>query len=127
MIKIYLFKNLNFNIFCYFYYQITNMKILLFSLLLTSLSLSAQKEAKRAPLAKEDSTRIPYFKDLKDLPVKTENEEKDPYKMLTVIPKDTSAYIALKEAKKDDSKYRILNAITPEKTTPEPKKTEPSK
>lgn len=103
------------------------MKILLFSLLLTSLSLSAQKEAKRAPLAKEDSTRIPYFKDLKDLPVKTENEEKDPYKMLTVIPKDTSAYIALKEAKKDDSKYRILNAITPEKTTPEPKKTEPSK
>ncbi|MBL1221222.1 hypothetical protein JET18_10250 [Chryseobacterium sp. L7] len=103
------------------------MKILLFPFLLISISLSAQKEDKRAPLAKEDSPKISYFKDLKELPVKTEKEEKDPYKMLTVIPKDTSAYIALKEAKKDDSKYRILNAITPEKTAPEPKKAEPSK
>lgn len=95
------------------------MRILLLSLLLVSISLSAQKEDKRL----SDTAKI--FK-LKELPEKTGEEQKNPFKMLSVIPKDTASYMSLKEAKKDHSKYRILNTIAPEKTEPDKKGVRPS-
>ncbi|WP_080779045.1 hypothetical protein [Chryseobacterium phocaeense] len=103
------------------------MKTLLLPLLLISATVSAQKGQKRQALPKLDTMKVSKLKESEELPVKAEEEPKDPYKMLTVAPKDTSAYLALKEAKKDHSKYRILNAAVPEKPLEEPKKETPSK
>lgn len=87
-----------------------------------------QKEDKELVPPKMDTTKMSYLKDLKkEMPTNTTTDLKEQYKMLTVMPKDTSAYIALKEAKKDYSKYRILNTAAPEKTATDPKKAAPSK
>ncbi|KXH78280.1 hypothetical protein [Chryseobacterium kwangjuense] len=102
------------------------MKTLLLPLLLISATVSAQKGDKRQALPKPDTTKVFKLKEFKELPVKADEDLKNPYKMLTAIPKDTSAYLALKEAKKDDSKYKILNASA-DKPVPDPKKAVPSK
>lgn len=88
-----------------------------------------QKEDTVKVLPKTDTTKVSYFKDRKKGMTADHNtDHKELYKMLTVKPKDTSAYMALKEAKKDYSKYRILNTTVPEKTATDPAKKEiPSK
>ncbi len=104
------------------------MKILLFPLLLISVTLSAQEKDQKQSLPKTDTTKILNFKDLEDTKAKTDTDKKELYKILTVKPKDTAAYIALKQSeKKDYSKYRILNPDMPEKTPEDTKKAQPSK
>ncbi|CEJ71769.1 hypothetical protein BN1195_04120 [Chryseobacterium oranimense G311] len=99
------------------------MKILLFPLLLIPVALSAQKEDQKQPLLKKDTTKILNFKYIEDTKAKTETDKNTLYKILTVKPKDTAAYIALKQSeKKDYSKYRILNPDIPEKKTTDTKK-----
>ncbi|MGG5207487.1 hypothetical protein ACQWU4_00975 [Chryseobacterium sp. MIQD13] len=104
------------------------MKILLFPLLLISVALSAQEKDKKQSLPKMDTTKILNFKNIQEIQTKNETEKKELYKILTVKPKDTAAYIALKQSeKKDYSKYRILNPDIPEKITTDTKKAQPSK
>ena len=104
------------------------MKILLFPLLLISVTLSAQEKDQKQSLLKTDTTKILNFKDLEDTKAKTDTDKKELYKILTVKPKDTTAYIALKQSeKKDYSKYRILNPDIPEKKATDTKKAQPSK
>ena len=91
------------------------------------MAFAQQKEDKKQPLPKIDTTRVLTFKGLEKVQAKIGTDEKQQYKMLVAIPKDTSLYIALKEAKRDDSKYRIFNNTPPEKTTPDQKKAQPSK
>lgn len=88
-----------------------------------------QKEDTVKVLPKTDTAKVSYFKDRKKgMPADRITDHKELYKMLTVKPKDTSAYMALKEAKKDYSKYRILNTTVPEKIATDPAKKEtPSK
>ncbi|MGK6341205.1 hypothetical protein ACMGDK_03140 [Chryseobacterium sp. DT-3] len=99
------------------------MKILLFPLFLISITLTAQKKERKLILPKTDTTKI---NDLKEIKEKTDTDRKEQYKMLTVTPKDTAAYMALKEPKKDYSKYKILNPDIPEKIT-DTKKAQPIK
>ncbi|MCJ7935979.1 MAG: hypothetical protein MUW56_20710 [Chryseobacterium sp.] len=89
------------------------MKILLFPLLLFSAALTAQKKEELKFIPKTDTAKILEKKG--QLPVNFGMNPaglyKELYKMMTIKPKDT-IYMALKEPKKDDSKYKILNAIT---------------
>lgn len=118
--------SLKFQYFLYFYFKLKNMKILLFPLLLISITLTAQKKERKLILPKADTTRINKLNDPKEIQEKTGTDRKEQYKMLTVMPKDTAAYMALKEPKKDYSKYRILNPDIPEKIT-DTKKAQPNK
>ncbi|KMQ59815.1 hypothetical protein ACM40_17040 [Chryseobacterium sp. BLS98] len=104
------------------------MKILLFPLFLIPVALSAQKEDQKQPMLKKDTAKIFNFKRIGDTKAKTDTDKKELYKILTVKPKDTAAYIALKQSeKKDYSKYKILNPGMPEKTQEDTKKAQPSK
>ncbi|PQA92981.1 hypothetical protein B0A69_12510 [Chryseobacterium shigense] len=87
-----------------------------------------QKDGNVKVLPKIDTTKASYFKDRKkEVPTDISKDHNEPYKILTVKP-DTSAYMALKEAKKDNSQYKILNTGTiPEKTETDTKKATPSK
>jgi len=102
------------------------MKILLFPFLLISITLTAQKKERKLILPKADTTKILKPNDLKEIQEKTDTDRKELYKILTVTPKDTAAYMALKEPKKDHTKYRILNPDIPEKIA-DAKKAQPSK
>ncbi|NML69718.1 hypothetical protein HHL23_07910 [Chryseobacterium sp. RP-3-3] len=97
-------------------------------ILLCTTVFAQQKRDKKLVLPKMDTTKMSPLKDLKkEIPANIPTDQKEQYKILTVMPKDTSAYMALKEAKKDYSKYRILNTAAPEKTATDPKKATPSK
>ncbi|GEN70833.1 hypothetical protein [Chryseobacterium lathyri] len=102
------------------------MKILLFPFLLISIILTAQKKERKLILLKTDTTKILKLNDPKEIQEKMSTDRKEQYKMLTVTPKDTAAYMALKEPKKDYSKYKILNPDIPEKIA-DTKKAQPSK
>ncbi|MDQ0064919.1 hypothetical protein [Chryseobacterium lathyri] len=102
------------------------MKILLFPLLFISITLTAQKKERKLILPKTDTTKIDKFNDPGEMQKKIGTDRKEQYKMLTIKPKDTAAYMALKEPKKDYSKYRIMNPDIPEKIT-DTKKAQPSK
>ncbi|MDR6371223.1 hypothetical protein J2795_001731 [Chryseobacterium bernardetii] len=104
------------------------MRTLLFPILLISVAFSAQKTENVIPVPKIDTTKIVskikfpgYFA------VKPEHSQKELYKILTVKPKDTALYLALKEPSKDYSQYKILNSITPDKLQVSRKKIMPSK
>jgi len=102
------------------------MKILLFPFLLISITLAAQKKERKLILPKTDTTKIIKLNEPKEIQGKMGADQQKQYKMLTVTPKDTAAYMALKEPKKDYSKYRILNSDIPEKIA-DAKKAQPSK
>lgn len=93
------------------------MKTLLFPLLLLSVTLTAQEKEKSEPFFKKRDTTKKYNKEQiagisgSD----ADKKQKDLYKILAVKPKDTALYAALKEQKKDHSKFKILNPTTPEK------------
>lgn len=104
------------------------MKILLFPLFFISAALTAQQKEKLIPVPKSDTINIVkngklpgYFSLKSDLP------RKELYKILTISPKDSTLYLALKEPSKDYLQYKILNAITPDKLQVNPQKTIPSK
>lgn len=61
------------------------------------------------------------------LSINSSAKKKDFYTMMISQPKDTMAYMALKESPKDDSKYKILNAAKPEKYNTNIEKTMSSK
>lgn len=61
------------------------------------------------------------------LSINSSANKKDFYTMMISQPKDTMAYMALKESPKDDSKYKILNAAKSEKYNTNIEKTIPSK
>lgn len=86
-----------------------------------------QKEERKLMIPKADTAKILNLKSPKEIQTKINTDQKQQYKMLVAIPKDTSLYLALKEAKRDDSKYRTLNSSVPEKTIPDTKKAQPSK
>ncbi|PXW17815.1 MULTISPECIES: hypothetical protein [Chryseobacterium] len=104
------------------------MKKLLFPLVFISAMFTAQKKENVIPVPKVDTTKIVskgkfpgYFA------LKPEHAQKELYKILTVKPKDTALYLALKEPSKDESQYKILNSITSDKLQPSRKKIIPSK
>ncbi|WP_426478450.1 hypothetical protein ACP3T3_03000 [Chryseobacterium sp. CBSDS_008] len=104
------------------------MRTLLFPLLLISAALTAQKKENLIPVPKADTAKLGKNEKLHGyFTLKSEHPRKELYKILTVIPKDTALYLALKEPSKDESQYKILNAITPEKLQADPKKPIPSK
>lgn len=93
------------------------MKILLFPLLLLSVALTAQKKEDAKPFFKKRDTIKKYNKE--QVPqvsrLNADKKQKDIYKALTIKPKDTALYAALKEPERDYSKFKILNPVTPEK------------
>ncbi|WP_223608047.1 hypothetical protein [Chryseobacterium sp. OSA05B] len=106
------------------------MKLLLSCslLLFCTMAFAQQKENRKQIFPKVDTAKILNFKGSKEeMQAKINTDQKQQYKMLVSIPKDTSLYIALKEAKRDDSKYRIFNNTPPEKTIPDTTKAQPSK
>ena len=106
------------------------MKTLLFPLLLVSVTLTAQKTEKTEPFFKKRDTIKIYNKEqLSEIAaLNAEKKTKNLYKILCLKPKDTALYAALKEPKKDYSKFKILNPISPEKVKPNTDKvSEPSK
>ncbi len=91
------------------------MKILLFPLLLLSVSLTAQKKEKIKPFYKADTIKS-YKEPLSEnLGLNSNKQQKELYKIITCKPKDSVIYLALKEPEKDYSQYKILNPIAPEK------------
>ncbi|MCT2563676.1 hypothetical protein [Chryseobacterium herbae] len=95
--------------------------------LFSTMAFAQQKEDKKQLLPKIDTTKVLKYKSLEEAQAKVKTDEKQQYKILVATPKDTSLYMALKEAKRDNSKYRILNSSTPEKPIPDTKKAQPSK
>jgi len=102
------------------------MKIILGTLILISAALSAQEK-------KADTIKRSYFFKSEKLPQKivknptilksdSVNQTNNIYKILVIKPKDSSVYLSLKEARKNYSKYKILNSITPELSKKEIKK-----
>lgn len=93
------------------------MKILLFPLLLLSVALTAQKKEDAKPFFKKRDTIKKYNKE--QVPqvsrLNADKKQKDIYKALTIKPKDTALYAALKEPERDYSKFKILNSVTTEK------------
>ncbi|RXM41425.1 hypothetical protein BOQ62_00275 [Chryseobacterium sp. CH21] len=102
------------------------MKIILFPLLLISAVLTAQKRDKLIPFSKTDTIKKLNTEKLPGSFGMKQDQNKRLYKMLVKKP-DAIIYLALKEPSKDHSQYKILNAITPEKTQVNPKKLIPSK
>lgn len=100
------------------------MKTLLLSLLFISVTLTAQKKDNPVPVPESDTTKM-LNKDklLGYFALKSDHPQKELYKILSLTPKDTTLYLALKEPAKDYSKYKIPNAITREKLDINPKKT----
>lgn len=98
------------------------MKALLFPLLVFSLTLTAQKKEEIKPFLKRDTLKFQNKKLYEKLGVKADKQQKDLYRIITIQPKDSIIYMALKEPEKDYSKYKILNLITPEKLKLETKK-----
>lgn len=105
------------------------MKLLLSCslLLFCTMTFAQQKEDRKQIIPKVDTAKILNFKGLKETQAKIHTDPKQQYKMLVATPKDTSMYLALKEAKRDDSKYRTLNSSAPEKQIPDTKKAQPTK
>ncbi|MFS4470014.1 hypothetical protein [Chryseobacterium sp. T20] len=104
------------------------MKILLFPILLISVTFSAQKKDNLLPVPKVDTTKmVTKGKFLGYFALKPDQPQKELYKILTVKPNDTTLYLALKEPSKDYSQYKILNTITPDRLQVNRKKILPSK
>ena len=105
------------------------MKLLLSCslLLFCTMTFAQQKEGRKQIFPKADTTKILNIKGLEEMQTKINTDQKQQYKMLVATPKDTSLYIALKEAKRDNLKYRILNSSAPEKPIPDTKKAQPTK
>lgn len=92
------------------------MRTLLFPIFLISAAFSAQKTKNVIPVPKIDTTKIvSKVKFPEYFALKPEHTQKELYNILTVKPKDTALYLALKEPSKDYSQYKILNSITPDK------------
>jgi hypothetical protein len=98
------------------------MKTLLISLIFISASVSAQEKEKTKPLPKIDTSKIYRYKYNDPKKIKEEEPYKSMDKMPVAKPKNQTAYSALKEPKKDTSKYKILNATPPKKLKSETKK-----
>ena len=103
------------------------MKLVLFSFFIFPAAFIAQKKDRPKLFPKVDTTQIQNKDLVKNLGADSAHQQKDLYKTMTFIPKDTAMYMALKETHTDYSKYKILNAITPEKHTIDTKKAVPSK
>ncbi|MGH1516830.1 hypothetical protein [Chryseobacterium sp. JK1] len=103
------------------------MKLLLFSLLTFPVAFIAQKKDRPKIFPKVDTTKIQNKDLFKNLETNSAHQQKELYKMMSILPKDTTIYMALKESHKDYSKYKILNSIPPEKHSTETKKAVPSK
>ncbi|MFZ4928327.1 hypothetical protein [Chryseobacterium sp. Mn2064] len=103
------------------------MKLLLFSLLTFPVAFIAQKKDRPRIFPKVDTTKIQNKDLFKNWGTNSVHQQKDLYKLMNIVPKDTTIYVALKESHKDYSKYKILNSITPEKLNIETKKAVPSK
>jgi hypothetical protein len=101
------------------------MKIVLIPFIFISVAVSAQKKEKIQPLLKTDTTKIYEYEDL----IKIQKAEalKKSNQMPVVKPKGTSIYSGLKEPQKDNSKYKILNATSPEKSKEKTNKTTDTK
>jgi len=100
------------------------MKALIIPIILISVVVSAQKK-KQDPQKKNDTVKIIIPKDsihFKEKTILDRNKTGALDKMPVAKPKDTSIYSALKEPKKDTSKYKILNAIPTEKPENKTKK-----
>ncbi|SFN37339.1 hypothetical protein SAMN05421594_2416 [Chryseobacterium oleae] len=96
-------------------------------LLFCTMTFAQQKENRKQIFPKTDTAKVLNMKGLKEIQTRINTDYKQQYKTLVATPKDTSLYMALKEAKRDHSKYRILNSVAPEKSIPDTKKAQPTK
>lgn len=88
------------------------MKIILFPLLLFSIAITAQEKRKNKSFFKSDTLKNNKEQaSQKTVPVSKQKSD-ERYKIMVLKLKDTN-YLALKEPKKDYSKYKILNRATP--------------
>nr|WP_315027949.1 hypothetical protein [uncultured Chryseobacterium sp.] len=88
------------------------MRILLLTMLLFSAALTAQKQEKFRLSPKTDTAKNYLQEKPSDL---DSDKQQKLYRMLTLKPKDTSSYLALKQPKKNYSPYKILNTFHSEK------------
>lgn len=95
------------------------MKILLFTVLLISVSISAQEKTRKRLIPRTDTTQL-YKLDSKKIQPPQKSDQRDFYKMPSAKPKEGTEYSGLKDRKTDNRDYKMLNSITPE----EPKKGE---
>ncbi|WP_027385307.1 hypothetical protein [Chryseobacterium gregarium] len=95
------------------------MKIIFFTFVFISVSLSAQQKEKRQLIPKTDTVRMKK-PDLNTKDINSAEREKDLYKIPTARPANDSVYSGMKDKRKDSTDYKILNGITPEnkKNTP---------
>lgn len=103
------------------------MKFILFPLLLISAALAAQKKDHLRPLIKTDTIKKSDTEKLPGSFGLKQDQQTALYKILIKKPGDTITYLALKEPSKDDSQYKILNAVTPDRHSATHKKLTPSK
>lgn len=96
------------------------MKIVLASVIIISVSVSAQQ--KKPVLPKKDTAKVHAF-DPRNQDLKPKDLEKKIYEIPSVKP-DESMYSSLKDKRKDTTDYKMLNSLKPEKPQPElpPKK-----
>ncbi|MFC3157533.1 hypothetical protein SAMN05443633_109150 [Chryseobacterium arachidis] len=90
------------------------MKILLFPILLISVSLSAQEKPKKQLIPKTDTILYPKLNPVKIQQPQQENQTKNLYKMPVAKPKEGTKYSGLN--KKIEAKdYKMLKPASPEK------------
>lgn len=94
--------------------------------MLSYVTISAQTIRKPKLLPKTDTTKtINNNQSPGKTGINSDKPLKELYKIATFKPKDTGIYMALKEPKKEYSKYKILNSAIPEKSKNSMKKVSP--
>ena len=93
------------------------MKILLFLILLISVSISAQEKTKKPLVPRVDTTQL-YKMDSKNLLPPQKSDQRNMYKMPSAKPKEGTEYSGLRAKKEDATDYKMLNSITPEESQP---------
>ncbi len=89
------------------------MKIVFFTALFISVSLSAQQKEKRPLIPKTDTVRMKKS-DARKKSINPTDSQKDLYKMSNAKPAYDSVYSGMKDKRKDTTDYKILNGMTPE-------------
>jgi hypothetical protein len=89
------------------------MKIVFFTLLFISISLSAQQKEKRQLIPKTDTARIKNPNDDRKN-INPPDQQKNLYKMPNAKPAHDSVYSGMKDKRKDTTDYKILNGMIPQ-------------
>ena len=103
------------------------MRILIFPILLISVSVSAQQKIRKQLIPRTTDTMSVYKLDSKKIQPPQKSDQKNLYKTPSAKPKEGTEYSSLKSKKADTTDYKMLNAITPEEPKKDDKKQLPAK